>query len=133
MLNLQLAIISTSDKSKPTSELPSYATSSIRPPETTRLSAVNSADRYPPQSSLTELGRSGFQPYRPEERVQSVPVGLDVSAYPPYGYPAIPLIDEQLYYERMGLLRPPWPPLGPAYIPYMIPGGSMPLYLHNER
>lgn len=66
-------------------------------------------------------------------RIPQVPVGLDVPGYAPYGpYPSIPLLDEQLYYERMGInLRPPWPPLPHPYLPYLLPT-SMPLYMHER-
>lgn len=57
-------------------------------------------------------------------RLAQPPVGLEAS-YPPYSYPpgALALLEEQLYLERCGMLRPPlYPPLTPAYIPYtMLP------------
>lgn len=61
-------------------------------------------------------------------------VGLDVGVYPPYGYPSIPMMDEQLYYDRARLLRPPWPPFGhPMVNPYMIPGaGTLPFYMSDR-
>lgn len=59
-------------------------------------------------------------------------MGLEVGGYPPYTYPPLSLIDEQLYLERMGLLRAPWPPLGPTYLPYLLPGSAMPLYMHER-
>ncbi|CAH0550832.1 unnamed protein product [Brassicogethes aeneus] len=125
-----------SEKPKSSIEVPTYASGSStasRPPE--RMSLSNSSDRYQPQSaSLSELSRCGFQPYRPEERIPSIPMGLDVPGYPsPYGaYPSLPLasMEEQLYYERM--LRAAWPPMSPAaYLPYMMPG-SVPMYMHER-
>lgn len=65
-------------------------------------------------------------------RLPQVPTGLEVGGYPPYPYPSISLMDEHLYLERMGLLRAPWPPLGPPYLPYMLPGAPMPLYMHER-
>lgn len=56
-------------------------------------------------------------------RLAQPPVGLEAS-YPPYSYPpgALALLEEQLYLERCGMLRPPlYPPLAPAYLPYMLP------------
>ncbi|XP_031359271.1 uncharacterized protein LOC116182859 isoform X1 [Photinus pyralis] len=106
--------------------------SNIRPPESRLHPSTLSSDRYPGCSPLPDLSRSGFQPYRAEDRLPQLPVPLDVAAYPPYGYPPLSLIDEQLYLERMGLLRPPWPPMASPYIPYMIPGTPMPLYMHER-
>ncbi|XP_018335742.1 uncharacterized protein LOC108744461 isoform X2 [Agrilus planipennis] len=117
-----------------------------RPPPTSTLPGV-AEQRYPTIPPTTcsitsDLSRSGFQPYRPEDRLPQLPIGLDVSAaaaaaatYPPYGYPTtLSLLDEQLYFERMGLLRPPhWStPMGSPYIPYMLPGPSVPLYIHER-
>ncbi|KAK9736650.1 Protein of unknown function (DUF3736) [Popillia japonica] len=118
---------SSEKSSKLSSDIPVFgvgSTANVRPPETRLPSAT---DRYPSDV------RSGFQPYRPEERIPQLPVGLDVPGYSPYPYPSM-LLDEQLYLERMGLLRPPWTPLGPAYIPYMLPSAatSMPLYMHER-
>lgn len=59
-------------------------------------------------------------------------MGLDIPGYPPYGAYPVPLMDEQLYYERMGILRPPWSSISHSYLPYMLPGNSMPLYVHER-
>lgn len=116
------------EKPKPATEVPSYPSS--RSAIDARLSA-NPADRYP-TSALTDLGRSGFQPYRPDDhRIPQVPVGLEMAGYPsPYSAYPLPLMEEQLYYER--ILRPSWPTIGHPYLPYMIPGGPMPLYMHER-
>ncbi|CAG9764113.1 unnamed protein product [Ceutorhynchus assimilis] len=110
------------------SEVPTYATA--RSAVDARLSS-NPADRYP--GTLADLGRSGFQPYRPEDhRIPQVPVGLEMAGYPsPYSHYPLPLVsEEQLYYERM--LRPSWPMAHP-YLPYLgLPAASMPLYMHER-
>ncbi|XP_048517792.1 uncharacterized protein LOC109543563 isoform X2 [Dendroctonus ponderosae] len=115
------------EKSK--SEVPTYP--STRTAIDVRLSAhPAAAERYP--SALADLGRSGFQPYRPEDhRIPQVPVGLEMAAYPtPYSHYPIPLMEEQLYYERM--LRPSWP-IPHHYLPYLgLPASSMPLYMHER-
>ncbi|XP_019877078.2 uncharacterized protein LOC109604958 isoform X2 [Aethina tumida] len=131
------AVVPISEKSKTTAssvEVPTYvsgASTAARPPE--RLSISNASDRYPPSATLSDLSRSGFQPYRPEDRIPPVPVPVDVAGYPPYApYPTLPLaIDEQMYYERLGILRSTWPPITPAYIPYVL-HSSMPLYMHER-
>lgn len=59
------------EKTKINSEMHSYPTSGSAPLRSfeSRLS-TNHFDRYPPSSmsSLTDLSRSGFQPYRSEDR-----------------------------------------------------------------
>ncbi|XP_045460956.1 uncharacterized protein LOC123671254 isoform X2 [Harmonia axyridis] len=127
--------MSNSEKVKVNSEVNLYGnnSTSVRPSDS-RMPLASPADRYS-APTMPDLGRSGFQPYRPEDRVPVVPpVGLDVGVYPPYGYPSIPMIDEQLYYDRARLLRPPWPPFGhPMVNPYMMPGaGAIPFYMPDS-
>lgn len=117
------------EKSK--SEVPTYASS--RQAES-RLSSSSAggggvSERYAPPPP--EINRSGFQPYRPEERIPAVPVGLDVPpGYPPYGaYPSMPMIDEMCY-DRLGMLRPSWTALPPPYFPYMLPGTN--IFMHER-
>ncbi|KAL3286938.1 hypothetical protein HHI36_001423 [Cryptolaemus montrouzieri] len=128
--------LSAAEKAKVNPEVSIYGVSNAVPVRTSdsRLPLTNPADRYS-APTVSDLGRSGFQPYRPEERVSVVPpVGLDVGLYPSYGYPSIPMLDEQLYYDRARLLRPPWPPFGhPMVNPYMIPGaGAIPFYMPDS-
>nr|XP_022915892.1 uncharacterized protein LOC111425848 isoform X1 [Onthophagus taurus] len=116
----------TSEKpSKISSELPIFSTNTptnLRAPSENRLPNAN--ERYADV-------RSGFQPYRPEERIPALP--LDVPVYPPpYLYPPM-LLDDPLYLERMGFMRPSWGPLGPTYLPYITPPTGMPsLYMHER-
>ncbi|KAJ8966012.1 hypothetical protein NQ317_012307 [Molorchus minor] len=73
-----------------------------------------------------------FHKWGNRNKIPQLPVGMDLAGYPPYGsYPSLPIMDEQIYYERMGLLRPSWPPISHPYLPYMLPG-SMPLYMHER-
>ncbi|KAJ8925283.1 hypothetical protein NQ315_009111 [Exocentrus adspersus] len=132
-LRRDTASVPTADKPKPSTEVPTYGTTgstSIRSFDS-RLS-MNHIDRYP-TSSLAETNRAGFQPYRAEDRIPIVPVGMDIPGYPPYGaYPTLPPVEDQIYYERIGLLRPPWPTISHPYLPYILPGAAMPLYMHER-
>ncbi|KAL1500773.1 hypothetical protein ABEB36_006218 [Hypothenemus hampei] len=115
------------EKVKPAApEVSTYGTAS-------RVSVNSSSsmvDRY--ASPMVDLGRSGFQPYRPEDHrlPQVPPMGLEIAGYPaPYTHYSLPLVEEQLYYER--ILRPSWQ-MHP-YLPYLgIPGAPMPLYMHER-
>lgn len=120
------------EKSKVNPEANIYGVNNLSArPSDSRISSH--ADRYS-SAAISDLGRSGFQPYRPEERVTPAqPIGLDVPPYPPYGYSAIPLLEEQLYYDRARLLRPPWAPFGhPCVPPYMLPGMPVPFYMSDS-
>ncbi|KAK9873860.1 hypothetical protein WA026_002217 [Henosepilachna vigintioctopunctata] len=126
--------VNVTEKTKVTPEVSIYGISPAIRTADSRIPLSSSVDRYP-APNISDLGRSGFQPYRPEERVPVVPpVGLDVGVYPPYGYPSLPILDEQLYYDRSRLLRPPWPPFShPMVNPYMMPGtGAIPFYMPDS-
>lgn len=106
-----------------------------RTPETSKHSVTAAA--------ATELlARSGFQPYRPEHHPAHAPPAftLDHTAYNPYHpglYPPPHLqhayrLEEQLYLERCGMLRPPlfpglpsYPLYGLRYSPDMLPPASL--------
>nr|XP_023012572.1 uncharacterized protein LOC111502672 isoform X1 [Leptinotarsa decemlineata]XP_023012573.1 uncharacterized protein LOC111502672 isoform X1 [Leptinotarsa decemlineata] len=127
------AVISAPEKPKVTAEVPPYIGSTTMRSYEPRL-PTNTADRYH-ASAMMDMSRSGFQPYRPEDSRMQHPslAGIEITGYPTYPpYPSIPLMEEQIYYDRMGMLRPPWPPIGNPYLPYMIPGATMPLYMHER-
>uniref|UniRef100_A0A0C9RF67 Gse1_0 protein n=1 Tax=Fopius arisanus TaxID=64838 RepID=A0A0C9RF67_9HYME len=88
------------------------------------------------------LARSGFQPYRPEHHPTQPPpaFALDPAAYSPYHHGLYPpphlqhayRLEEQLYLERVGMLRPPlfpgmptYPLYGLRYSPEMLPPASL--------
>ncbi|XP_034935974.1 uncharacterized protein px isoform X2 [Chelonus insularis] len=88
------------------------------------------------------LARSGFQPYRPEHHPTQPPPAftLDPAAYSPYHHGLYPpphfqhayRLEEQLYLERVGMLRPPlfpglpsYPLYGLRYSPDMLPPASL--------
>ncbi|XP_044735666.1 uncharacterized protein LOC123297892 isoform X2 [Chrysoperla carnea] len=89
-----------------------------------------------------QILRSGFQPYRPEDRLTHPGIPATLGALePPPGYPPSPFfasnlaayrLEEQLYLERCGMLRPPlFPAMPPAYPLYaMLP---TPLAIMHER
>lgn len=126
---VKTGVITATEKPKPTPpEVPTpYPTS--RSAIDARLTAA--PNPYP--ASLADLGRSGFQPYRPEDhRLPPVPVGLELPGYgSPYTHYSLPMVEEQLYYER--ILRPAWTMTHP-YMPYLGLTGaaSMPLYMHER-
>ncbi|KYQ47338.1 hypothetical protein ALC60_13673 [Trachymyrmex zeteki] len=109
-------------------EIPSLYTTA-RPVETSKHSVTAAATEL--------LARSGFQPYRPEHHPAHPPAfALDpatYSAYHPGLYPPPHLphayrLEEQLYLERCGMIRPPlfpglpsYPLYGLRYSPDMLP------------
>ncbi|CAL1677986.1 unnamed protein product [Lasius platythorax] len=110
-------------------EIPSLYTTTARPVETSKHSVTAAASEL--------LARSGFQPYRPEHHPAHPPAfALDpatYSAYHPSLYPPPHLqhayrLEEQLYLERCGMIRPPlfpglpsYPLYGLRYSPDMLP------------
>ncbi|XP_076238992.1 MAP7 domain-containing protein plexus isoform X2 [Calliopsis andreniformis] len=114
-------------------EIPSLYTTA-RPADTSKHSVTAAASEL--------LARSGFQPYRPEHHPAHAPpaFALDPAAYSPYHpglYPPPHLqhayrLEEQLYLERCGMLRPPlfpglpsYPLYGLRYSPDMLPPASL--------
>ncbi|XP_076296792.1 MAP7 domain-containing protein plexus [Lasioglossum baleicum] len=114
-------------------EIPSLYTTA-RPADTSKHSVTAAA------SDL--LARSGFQPYRPEHHPAHAPpaFALDPAAYSPYHHGLYPpphlqhayRLEEQLYLERCGMLRPPlfpglpsYPLYGLRYSPDMLPPASL--------
>lgn len=87
------------------------------------------------------LARSGFQPYRPEHHPAHAPPAFALDpAYSPYHHSLYPpphlqhayRLEEQLYLERCGMLRPPlfpglpsYPLYGLRYSPEMLPPASL--------
>ncbi|KAI4488968.1 hypothetical protein M0804_004466 [Polistes exclamans] len=90
-------------------EVPSLYTTTARPTETSKHSVTATTSEL--------LARSGFQPYRPEHHPAHAPpaFALDPAAYNPYHHGLYPpphlqhayRLEEQLYLERCGMLRPP--------------------------
>ncbi|XP_033607966.1 genetic suppressor element 1 isoform X2 [Cryptotermes secundus] len=126
--------------SRPTDEGPLY----------TGTSGRSSGGGSVPASG-SEITRSGFQPYRPEDSAHRLgaqhppaaapppppPFGLDPAvAYNPYHHSLYPTahlqhaysrLDEQLYLERYGILRPPlFPPIPPSYMYMRYPQDILP-------
>lgn len=114
-------------------EIPSLYTTA-RPTETSKHSVTATASEL--------LARSGFQPYRPEHHPAHAPpaFALDPAAYSPYHHSLYPpphlqhayRLEEQLYLERCGVLRPPLFPGLPSYPLYglrysadMLPPASL--------
>ncbi|KAF7392045.1 hypothetical protein HZH68_011588 [Vespula germanica] len=114
-------------------EVPSLYTTA-RPTETSKHSVTAAASEL--------LARSGFQPYRPEHHPAHAPpaFALDPAAYNPYHHGLYPpphlqhayRLEEQLYLERCGMLRPPlfpglpsYPLYGLRYSPDMLPPASL--------
>ncbi|XP_076389811.1 MAP7 domain-containing protein plexus isoform X1 [Megachile rotundata] len=114
-------------------EIPSLYTTA-RPADTSKHSVTAAASEL--------LARSGFQPYRPEHHPAHAPpaFALDPAAYSPYHHGLYPpphlqhayRLEEQLYLERCGMLRPPlfpglpsYPLYGLRYSPDMLPPASL--------
>lgn len=114
-------------------EIPSLYTTA-RPADTSKHSVTAAASEL--------LARSGFQPYRPEHHPAHAPpaFALDPAAYNPYHHGLYPpphlqhayRLEEQLYLERCGMLRPPlfpglpsYPLYGLRYSPDMLPPASL--------
>lgn len=125
-------------------EIPSLYTTA-RPVETSKHSVTAAATEL--------LARSGFQPYRPEHHPAHPPAfALDPatysayhpSLYPPPHLPHAYRLEEQLYLERCGMIRPPlfpglpsYPLYGLRYSPDMLPPppaslGLMPPAIHER-
>ncbi|XP_014612893.1 PREDICTED: uncharacterized protein LOC106791622 [Polistes canadensis] len=115
-------------------EVPSLYTTTARPTETSKHSVTATTSEL--------LARSGFQPYRPEHHPAHAPpaFALDPAAYNPYHHGLYPpphlqhayRLEEQLYLERCGMLRPPlfpglpsYPLYGLRYSPDMLPPASL--------
>ncbi|XP_024871852.1 uncharacterized protein LOC112454592 isoform X1 [Temnothorax curvispinosus] len=109
-------------------EMPSLYTTA-RPVETSKHSVTAAATEL--------LARSGFQPYRPEHHPAHPPAfALDPATYgayhsglyPPPHLPHAYRLEEQLYFERCGMIRPQlfpglpsYPLYGLRYSPDMLP------------